>query len=197
MTEKLFEFDKSILPCGLAGVDEVGRGPLAGPVVTACCMMPLDVMVDKINDSKKLSEKRREELFDIITKISSYSVSIISPEIIDEINILEATKRAMTECINTMPVTPNLVLVDAVKLNVSVPTRAIIKGDATSYNIAAASIVAKVTRDRLMVEYDALYPQYGFAKHKGYGTKAHIDAIKEFGPCPIHRRSFIKNFYKG
>ena len=197
MTEKLFEFDKSILPCGLAGVDEVGRGPLAGPVVTACCMMPLDVMVDKINDSKKLSEKRREELFDIITKISSYSVSIISPEIIDEINILEATKRAMTECINTMPVTPNLVLVDAVKLKVSVPTRAIIKGDATSYNIAAASIVAKVTRDRLMVEYDALYPQYGFAKHKGYGTKAHIDAIKEFGPCPIHRRSFIKNFYKG
>ena len=197
MTEKLFEFDKSILPCGLAGVDEVGRGPLAGPVVTACCMMPLDVMVDKINDSKKLSEKRREELFDIITKISSYSVSIISPEIIDEINILEATKRAMTECINTMPVTPNLVLVDAVKLDVPVPTRAIIKGDATSYNIAAASIISKVTRDRLMVEYDALYPQYGFAKHKGYGTKAHIDAIKEFGPCPIHRRSFIKNFYKG
>ncbi len=196
MTEKLFNFDKELGVEFLAGVDEVGRGPLAGPVVTACCIMPLDEMVDKINDSKKLSEKRREQLYEKITEISKWSVSIISPEIIDKINILEATKMAMRECVITMPKEPGLVLIDAVKLDLPVPTKAIIKGDATSYNIASASIIAKVTRDRLMLEYDKQYPQYGFASHKGYGTKAHIDAIKKYGPCPIHRRSFIKNFYK-
>lgn len=196
-TEDLFNFDRALGISLLAGVDEVGRGPLAGPVVTACCMMPLDIIVDRVNDSKKLSEKRREQLFDTITQLSQYSVSIVSHEIIDDINILEATKKAMCECIAGMPIIPELVLVDAVKLDAITQTRAIIKGDATSYNIAAASIIAKVTRDRLMLEYDKIYPQYGFAKNKGYGTAAHIDAIKQFGPCPIHRRSFIKNFYKG
>lgn len=196
-TEELFNFDRTLGISLLAGVDEVGRGPLAGPVVTACCMMPLDTIVDRVNDSKKLSEKHREQLFDTITRLSQYSVSIVSHEIIDDINILEATKKAMRECIAGMPIIPELVLVDAVKLDAITQTRAIIKGDATSYNIAAASIIAKVTRDRLMLEYDKIYPQYGFAKNKGYGTAAHIDAIKQFGPCPIHRRSFIKNFYKG
>lgn len=194
MTIDLFNHDISLGVSGLAGVDEVGRGPLAGPVVTACCIMPLDKMIDGINDSKKVSEKKRDMLFDLIREVSNYSVSIINHDVIDEINILEATKKAMCECILNMQVKPSLVLVDAVKLNVDVPTKAIIKGDATSYNIASASILAKVTRDRLMVEMDKLYPKYGFAQNKGYGTKAHIEAIKKYGPCPIHRKTFIKNF---
>ena len=194
MTIDLFNHDISLGVSALAGVDEVGRGPLAGPVVTACCMMPLDKMIEGINDSKKVSEKKRDMLFDLIREVSNYSVSIINHDVIDEINILEATKKAMCECIFNMQVKPSLVLVDAVKLNVDVPTKAIIKGDATSYNIASASILAKVTRDRLMVEMDKLYPKYGFAQNKGYGTKAHIEAIKKYGPCPIHRKTFIKNF---
>ena len=194
ITEKLFNYDLSIGVDGVAGIDEAGRGPLAGPVVTACCMMPLDKMVDKINDSKKVSEKKREELFETIKQISSYSITIVDNEKIDEINILEATKYAMKKSLDDMPVRPSLVLVDAVKLDSDVPVVPLIKGDATSYNIAAASILAKVTRDRIMREMDELYPEYGFAKNKGYGTKEHIDALIKYGPCPIHRYSFIKNF---
>jgi ribonuclease HII len=194
MTEELFNYDKSFAIVGLAGVDEAGRGPLAGPVVTACCMLPLDEMIKGINDSKKVSEKKREKLFDEIISKANYAISIVDCETIDDINILAATKKAMTECIEKMPVKPQLVLVDAVDLDVDVKLKSIIKGDATSYNIAAASILAKVTRDRIMREMDALYPEYGFAKHKGYGTKEHIDALIKYGPCPIHRMTFIKNF---
>ena len=194
MTSDLFNYDLSLGVEKLAGVDEAGRGPLAGPVVTACCMMPLDRIVEGINDSKKVSEKKRDALFDIIKEIADYNISIIDRDVIDEINILEATKKSMTESVLGMLNKPELVLIDAVKLNLDCPTKSIIKGDATSYNIAAASILAKVTRDRIMLEADKLYPEYGFAKHKGYGTKAHIEAILKYGPCPIHRKTFIKNF---
>lgn len=194
MTQNLFDFDKNFSVNFIAGVDEAGRGPLAGPVVAACCMLPLDRMIDGINDSKKLSEAKRERLYGEITASGVYKISIIPNDVIDEINILRATKRAMTECIESMSVKPELVLIDAVQLNVSVPVKSIIKGDAQSYNIAAASVLAKVTRDRIMREYDLIYPQYGFAKNKGYGTAEHIAALKKFGPCPIHRKTFIKNF---
>ena len=194
MTQNLFDFDKNFSVNFIAGVDEAGRGPLAGPVVAACCMLPLDRMIDGINDSKKLSEAKRERLYGEITASGVYKISIIPHDVIDEINILRATKRAMTECIESMSVKPELVLIDAVQLNVSVPVKSIIKGDAQSYNIAAASVLAKVTRDRIMREYDLKYPQYGFAKNKGYGTAEHIAALKKFGPCPIHRKTFIKNF---
>lgn len=194
MTQNLFDFDRNFNLSAIAGVDEVGRGPLAGPVVAACCILPLDCMIDGINDSKKLSEPKREKLYCEITASAVFKVSVIPQEVIDEINILRATKRAMAECIENMPVKPELVLIDAVDVKVSVPIKSIIKGDAQSYNIAAASIIAKVTRDRLMRDYDNLYPQYGFAKNKGYGTKEHIEALKKCGPCPLHRKSFIKNF---
>lgn len=194
MTCDLFEYDKSFNLGLLAGVDEAGRGPLAGPVVTACCMLPTDVMIDGINDSKKLSECARERLYDQIIKRAVFRVSIVPHSVIDEINILEATKKGMKDCIKSMPVAPQLVLVDAVKLNADVPCGAIVKGDAISYNIAAASIIAKVTRDRLMREFDALYPQYGFARNKGYGTREHIEALKACGPSPIHRRTFTGHF---
>ena len=194
MTQNLFDFDKNFSVNFIAGVDEAGRGPLAGPVVAACCMLPLDRMIDGINDSKKLSEAKRERLYGEITASGIYKISIIPHDVIDEINILRATKRAMTECIESMSVKPELVLIDAVQLNVSVPVQSIIKGDAQSYNIAAASVLAKVTRDRIMREYDLIYPQYGFAKNKGYGTAEHIAALIKFGPCPIHRKTFIKNF---
>lgn len=194
-TIDLFEFDKNSGVNVLAGIDEAGRGPLCGPVVCACCVMPHDLMIEGINDSKKVSEKKREELFEIIkSKAVAFSVAIISPEVIDEINILNATKKGMLECIEKLSVTPDLILIDAVKLDTKVPVKAIIKGDATSYCIAAASILAKVTRDRIMREYDQKYPQYGFAKNKGYGTKQHVEAIKKYGLCEIHRRTFVKNF---
>ena len=194
MTQNLFDFDRNFNLSSIAGVDEAGRGSLAGPVVAACCILPLDCMIDGINDSKKLSEPKREKLYCEITASAVFKVSVIPQEVIDEINILRATKRAMAECIENMPVKPELVLIDAVDVKVSVPIKSIIKGDAQSYNIAAASIIAKVTRDRLMRDYDNLYPQYGFAKNKGYGTKEHIEALKKCGPCPLHRKSFIKNF---
>lgn len=194
MTQNLFDYDRNFNLSSIAGVDEAGRGPLAGPVVAACCILPLDCMIDGINDSKKLSEPKREKLYCEITASAFFKVSVIPQEVIDEINILRATKRAMAECIENMPVKPELVLIDAVDVKVSVPIKSIIKGDAQSYNIAAASIIAKVTRDRLMRDYDNLYPQYGFAKNKGYGTKEHIEALKKCGPCPLHRKSFIKNF---
>ncbi len=183
----------------IAGVDEVGRGPLAGPVVCACVIMPMDEdsIIEGINDSKKLSEKKREELYDkIIEKAICYSIAEVDERIIDEINILEATKLCMTKCIKALDVEPEIVLVDALKLPIDIRQEAVIHGDALSYNIASASIVAKVYRDRKMVEYAKTYPEYGFEKHKGYGTKAHIEALKKYGACPLHRTTFIKNFFK-
>ena len=177
----------------VAGIDEVGRGPLAGPVCVACAIMPLDDIIDGVDDSKKLSEKKREQRFDkIVQKAICYRVEMVDEKTIDKINILEATKLAMKRAIENMPTMPDIVLVDAVKgLDVNVPTLPIIHGDTLSYNIAAASIIAIVTRDRLMIELAKKYPKYGFEKHKGYGTKAHIDAIKKYGVLDIHRKSFL------
>ncbi len=179
----------------IAGVDEVGRGPLAGPVVCACCIMS-DNIVEGVDDSKKLSKSKRDKLYDqIIKNAISYSICEISHEEIDEINILNATKKCMTNAINTLSVKPDVVFIDAVKLDVDVETLSIIKGDAKSYTIGCASILAKVYRDRLMEEYAKTYTGYGFEKNSGYGTKQHIDKIKESGPCQIHRKTFIKNFW--
>ena len=180
----------------IAGMDEAGRGPLAGPVTAACCIPDFSKIVEGVNDSKKLTEKKRESLFDLI-KSSSVSFSVVSVDeaTIDEINILNATKKAMKEALQKLEIKPEYLLVDAVKCDFGLPYSPIIHGDALSYSIAAASVLAKVTRDRLMLEYDDLYPEYGFAKHKGYGTKQHIEALKKYGPCPIHRRTFIKNFF--
>lgn len=181
----------------ICGIDEAGRGPLAGPVVVAGVIMPKDSMIEGINDSKKVSEKKREKLYDIILEEAiSYSVAIIGQDVIDDINILNATKQGVTKVVEELDVKPNLILVDALThINTKgIPYDSIIKGDAKCYNIAAASIIAKVTRDRIMRQWDEIYPQYGFINHKGYGTAKHIEALKEYGPCPIHRRSFIKNF---
>ena len=181
----------------LAGIDEAGRGPLAGPVVVGCVIMPKDSFIEGINDSKKVSEKKREKLYDEITKNAiAWSVGIVDEKEIDRVNILNATKEALTIAIEKISTKPDKILVDALtKIDTNgIPYTSIIKGDATSYSIAAASIIAKVTRDRIMREYDEKYPQYGFAKHKGYGTASHISAIKEFGPSEIHRKSFIGNF---
>ena len=197
---KLKEIEKDLYHKGfknICGIDEAGRGPLAGPVVIAGVIMPEDSMIEGVNDSKKVSEKKREKLYDIILEEAiSYSVAIIGQDVIDEINILNATKQGVTKVVEELDVKPNLILVDALThINTKgIPYDSIIKGDAKCYNIAAASIIAKVTRDRIMREWDEIYPQYGFINHKGYGTAKHIEAIKEHGPCPIHRRSFIKNF---
>lgn len=183
----------------ICGIDEAGRGPLAGPVVVASVIMPRDSMIEGINDSKKISEKKREKLYDLILEEAiSYGIGIINQSEIDEINILEATKKGLTTSIEEMQVKPDLILVDALNHidTKGIPYESIIKGDAKVYSIAAASIIAKVTRDRIMREWDEIYPQYGFAKHKGYGTSAHITAIKEYGLCPLHRKSFTKNFIK-
>ena len=191
-------FERELLAGGarlIAGMDEAGRGPLAGPVVAAAVIMPLDDVIPGVDDSKKLTEKKREQLFDeIIKKAVAYKICAVDEKVIDEINILNATKKAMTGCVTGLSVRPDIVLIDAVKLPLDVPTKSIIKGDALSYSIGAASILAKVYRDRLMREYDALYPWYGFAQNKGYGTKDHIDALRSVGPSPIHRRSFITHF---
>lgn len=180
----------------IAGIDEAGRGPLAGPVVAAAVILPEDIFISGLNDSKKLTEKRREELYAIITqKAIAYDVGIVDEKIIDELNILNATKMAMEISVESLNVKPDLLLVDAVELDsIKIQQKSLVKGDALSISIAAASIVAKVTRDRLIEDFDAAYPMYGFKKHKGYGTKEHIDAIKKFGICPIHRISFTKNF---
>lgn len=180
----------------IAGVDEVGRGPLAGPVVCCACIMPLDDIIDGVDDSKKLSEKKRKMLFEKIKeKAVAYCIFEVSPEEIDEINILNAVKKCMAKAVEGLSVKPDIVLVDGVDLHFDFPAEYIVKGDLNSYTIGSASILAKVYRDTLMEEYAKTYPQYGFEKHKGYGTKAHIDAIKEVGPCLIHRRTFIKNFW--
>lgn len=178
----------------IAGVDEVGRGPLAGPVCVACVMMSLDDLIEGIDDSKKLSEKKREMLFEQIKeKAICFSIQMIDEQTIDKINILEATKLAMKNAIESMSVKPDIVLVDAInKLDVDVPIKGIVKGDALSYSIGCASILAKVTRDRLMCDLAKEYPEYGFEKHKGYGTKQHIEALKTYGPCVYHRLSFLK-----
>ena len=181
----------------IAGIDEAGRGPLAGPVVVAGVIMPKDSMIEGVNDSKKVSEKKREKLYDLILEEAiSYSVAVIGQDCIDDINILNATKQGVSTVVEELDVKPDLILVDALThINTKgIPYDSIIKGDAKCYCIAAASILAKVTRDRIMRQWDEIYPQYGFAKHKGYGTAAHIAAIKEYGLCPIHRRSFTKNF---
>ena len=177
-----------------AGIDEAGRGPLCGPVAAACVVMPPEPLLLYVDDSKKLTEKRREDLYDRILETAVYArVALASPEEIDRVNILQATRRAMAEAAADAPC--SLFLVDAVKsLDVHGEVRGIIHGDALCYSIAAASILAKVTRDRLLREMDAEYPQYGFAKNKGYGTAEHIAALKKYGPCPVHRRSFIGHF---
>ena len=181
----------------ICGIDEAGRGPLAGPVVVAGVIMPKNSFIEGVNDSKKVSEKKRELLYDkILDEAISYSVAIIGQDVIDEINILNATKKGVTSVVEGLDVKPNLIVIDALEHidTKGIPYESIIKGDAKCYSIAAASIVAKVTRDRIMREWDEIYPQYGFAKHKGYGTADHISAIKEYGLCPIHRKSFTKHF---
>ena len=181
----------------ICGIDEAGRGPLAGPVVIAGVIMPEDSMIEGVNDSKKVSEKKRELLYDkIIEEAISYSVAIIGQDIIDDVNILNATKTGVTKVVEGLDIKPDLIIIDALEHidTKGVPYESIIKGDAKCYSIAAASILAKVTRDRIMREWDLVYPQYGFAKHKGYGTAQHIANIKEYGLCPIHRKSFTKNF---
>ncbi|MBR0350724.1 MAG: ribonuclease HII [Clostridia bacterium] len=181
----------------ICGIDEAGRGPLAGPVVVASVIMPPDSMIEGVNDSKKVSEKKREILYDkIIEEAISYSVAIISEKEIDKINILNATKEGLTQSIANLKIRPDLILVDALdKIDtLGIPFKPIIKGDALVYSISCASIIAKVTRDRIMRQMDEIYPEYGFAGHKGYGTAKHIQAIKEYGLCDIHRKSFTKHF---
>lgn len=195
--EKMKEFEKKYEDMGyVCGIDEVGRGPLAGPVVTGAVILPKDCKLLYLNDSKKLSEKKREELFDVIMENAvSVSLGFNGPERIDEINILNATLEAMRESVLKLSVTPSVCLVDAVKIpDIPMKQVSIIKGDAKSISIAAASIVAKVTRDRLMVEYDSIYPEYNFKSNKGYGSAEHIAALKKYGKTPIHRDSFIGNF---
>ena len=197
---KIKEIDEGFFKKGIkyiAGIDEAGRGPLAGPVVVACVIMPEDSMIEGVNDSKKISEKKREKLYDLLLEEAvSYGIGIVNQEEIDEINILRATKKALTMALTQMEIKPNVILVDALTGidTLGIPYKSIIKGDANSYSIAAASIIAKVTRDRIMREWDKVYPEYGFAGHKGYGTAKHIEAIKQYGLCPLHRRSFTTHF---
>ncbi len=179
----------------ICGIDEVGRGPLAGPVVAGAVILPKDCHILYLNDSKQLSEKKREELYDVIMEQAvSTGLGYVPPERIDEINILQATYEAMRQAVSRLTPAPDILLNDAVTIpGIAIKQVPIIKGDAKSISIAAASIIAKVTRDRLMVQYDEIYPEYGFASNKGYGAQAHIEALKKYGPTPIHRRSFIKN----
>ncbi len=182
----------------ICGVDEAGRGPLAGPVVAAACILPDGLIIEGLDDSKKLSEKKREKIFDIIIeKALDYSVAMASVEEIEEINILNAAMLAMNRAIEGLETKPDLALIDGnTSRGFNVPTKTVVHGDAISQSIAAASILAKVTRDRLCYEYDKEYPEYGFAKHKGYGTKLHTDAIKQYGITPIHRPSFLVKLLK-
>ena len=199
---ELSKFEKEYFEKGynlIAGIDEAGRGPLAGPVVAAAVILPKGCLIEGVNDSKKLSEKKREKLYDdIIENAIAWGVGIKDNNVIDEINILEATRLAMHEAIENLQVKPDFIFIDAEKKvdTDKIPYLPIIKGDALSISIAAASIIAKVTRDRIMRQWDEVYPQYGFAKHKGYGTAEHIAAIKEYGLCPLHRLSFVKNIVK-
>ena len=180
----------------IAGIDEAGRGPLAGPVVAAAVILPDNIFITNLKDSKKLSSKQRNILYEEIkSKALAFGIGMSDEKCIDKINILNATKNAMKQAINSLEIKPDIIFIDAVKLDhISIPQVSIIDGDNLSVSIAAASIIAKVTRDRLIEEYDSIYPEYGFAKHKGYGTKEHIEAIKKFGICPIHRISFVKKY---
>lgn len=181
----------------LAGMDEAGRGPLAGPVVCACVVVNADCEIPYVNDSKKLSAKRRDMLFDeIMTKADAVGIGIADNFLIDEINILNATKRAMADAVNDLSVKPDIILVDALTIpEIKIHQEGIVKGDAKSFSIACASIIAKVTRDRMMMEYDGIYPGYNFTSHKGYGTKAHYEALRNLGPCEIHRKTFLKTMH--
>ncbi len=180
----------------VAGVDEVGRGPLAGPVVCCAVIMPLDDIIDGVDDSKKISEKKRQILSEKIKeKAISYCIYQVEPDEIDSINILEAVKKCMTGAVNGLSVKPDITLVDGVDTHLPINAEYIVKGDSNSYSIGCASILAKVYRDNLMTEYAKEYSEYGFEKHKGYGTKTHIEKIKEIGPCKLHRKTFIKNFW--
>lgn len=202
LAKEMLEYEKICLEKGykfIAGTDEVGRGPLAGPVVVAAVIMPLDeeLLIDGIDDSKKLSEKKREKLYPLILERAvAYSIAFSSPEEIDRINILNAVKKCMLDAEKGLSVKPDIILIDAVNLEMECDTMPIIKGDAKSYNIAAASIIAKVYRDNLMKKYAEEFPEYDFASNKGYGTAKHIAALKEIGACSIHRKSFIRNFVK-
>ena len=190
-------FEREYRPCGvICGIDVAGRGPLAGPVVAAAVCLPENCELLYVNDSKKLSEKKREELFDQIReKAVSYGIGIVGPDVIDEINILQADYEAMRIAVSQLKPQPEVLLNDAVRIpGLSMKQVPIIRGDAKSLSIAAASILATVTRDRMMAEYDKIYPEYGFAGNKGYGSASHIEALKTYGPCPIHRRSFIGHF---
>lgn len=195
--EQLKIYEKKYDQLGyVCGIDEAGRGPLAGPVVAGAVILPKDSQILWLNDSKKLSAKKREELYDVIMREAvAVGVGYASPARIDEINILQATYEAMREAIARLPVRPQILLNDAVTIpEIEIPQVPIIKGDAKSVSIAAASIIAKVTRDRIMTEYDKIMPEYGFAAHKGYGAQAHIEALKKYGPSPIHRKTFITHF---
>lgn len=192
--EDLYKYENELYNKGaiyIGGVDEVGRGPLVGSVVAACVILPKDFVLEGLTDSKKLSEKKRDEFYKIINeKAISIGIGIVSEKVIDEINIYEATKIAMKEAISNLKVKPDHVLIDAMPLDIDIPTTSIIKGDAKSITIAAASVIAKVTRDKMMYDLDKIYPMYDFAHNKGYGTKKHIEAIKEYGICKYHRLSF-------
>ncbi len=196
---KMLSFENAAYKKGynlIAGTDEAGRGPLAGPVVAAAVILPRDIFLENLNDSKQLSSKQRDVLFDEIKeKAVAWGVGIVDEKCIDDINILQATKQAMCEAVISLTPFPDLLLTDAVRLEeIPLEQISIVKGDCLSASIAAASIIAKVTRDRIIEKSDSLYPQYGFAKHKGYGTQEHINAIKKYGICPIHRITFTKNF---
>ena len=180
----------------VAGVDEVGRGPLAGPVVCCACIMPTDELIEGVDDSKKLSEKKREKLAELIKeKAVCYCISEIWQDEIDEINILQAVKKCMVNAVKGLSVEPDITLVDGVDTSLPINAEYVVKGDLNSYTIGCASIVAKVYRDNLMKDFAEQFPEYGFEKHKGYGTKTHIEKIKEIGPCKLHRKTFIKNFW--
>lgn len=198
--ESLLAYEKMYLDRGcryICGVDEVGRGPLAGPVTVAAYVTDFSRLTEGVNDSKKLSEKKREKLFsELKDNAVCYNVVSLDNNVIDKINILNATKQAMKQAIEGLIVKPDVVLIDAVELDIPYRTHSIIRGDALSYSIAAASIVAKVTRDRFMTELDAVFPEYGFASNKGYGSKKHIEALLKYGPTPLHRKTFIRNFVK-
>lgn len=197
---KLKEFEQKLYDDKIkyiAGIDEAGRGPLAGPVVIGCVIMKKESFIEYVNDSKKVSEAKREMLYDEIKdEAISWSTGIVGQKEIDEINILNATKKALTMAIDNLDIKPDMILVDALdKIDTrGIPYISVIKGDAKIYSISAASIIAKVTRDRIMREYDEVYPEYGFSAHKGYGTAKHVQAIKEYGICPLHRKTFVKKF---